>query len=313
MLYRRLSADSEKPEKKLYQQMWEIQKRMPVHLLFGNAVWVIPMFLNRHAPLGVSVSPKEKDVIKSRVDFLQKDDKNLIGTVQHLYLRVCSWMVRMESDWNSHPNSFDILSFRVQHLLRGVMLGRQIGITLKQSLMLHLFHQDIHIPQENVSALAQCAEMMKSVQFMFHRKSQMIGDSLPHLVRQLAASIQQIARAAKARFEERYRLNDPSTFDRLAAMDLIESVLDGAVTASRITVLRLALSVARMDSKEGGVMTKEEVPFLLQKVQDLEQLCILSEILGRVCNCDFMYWCRSLNPAYFQQVLFPPTPHKTCH
>ena len=41
-------------------------------------------------------------------------------------------------------------------------------------------------------------------------------------------------------------------------------------------------------------MTKEEVPFLLQKVKDLEQLCSLSEVLERTANCDFMYWyCRN--------------------
>merc|ERR1711871_172703 len=164
----------------------------------------------------VSVSPS--NIRKFRQEFVKTSDTNFMNDVQLLYLRVCAWMVRMESNLTSRQETHEILASRAVHLLNGLVLAHQCGNLLKQSLVLHLTHPDIPVRMSNIVGLSQCAEMIKAIQFTFHRKSLMIGESLPHLLRHAASKIQYIAEAAKHRFEERAKMNDPSTFDRLAAM-----------------------------------------------------------------------------------------------
>ena len=113
--------------------------------------------------------------------------------------------------------------------------------------------------------------------------------------------------AAKHRFEERAKMNDPSTFDRLAAMTLSHRVLEGTVTPQRVMILQIAMHVARLDS----ILKDTELEDLRSQTWKLEQLCVLGDQLNQACDCSFMYWSRELNDAYFAKVFeMPERGHK---
>ena len=147
VFHRRLSAP-EKPDKRFYQDIWAAQKKVPMVHLYGGAVWLIAEFINRHALMQVSVSPS--NIRKFRQEFVKTSDTNFMNDVQLLYLRVCAWMVRMESNLTSRQETHEILASRAVHLLNGLVLAHQCGNLLKQSLVLHLTHPDIPVRMSNI-------------------------------------------------------------------------------------------------------------------------------------------------------------------
>jgi len=83
---------------------------------------------------------------------------------------------------------------------------------------------------------------------------------------------------------------------------LIQRVLEGTVTTQRVMILRIAMSIARLDS----ILREPELEDLRNQTWKIEHLCTLGEELIRVCDCNFMYWSRELNDAYFAKVFENP-------
>jgi WASH complex subunit 7 len=301
VLYRRLFRTTVKPDKKVFKEMWGLQKQVPLVLLYGRACWFIPDFLLKYAPVnvsGLSPSPQDVAIKKARVEFLEKFDDEYDKRIEDAYHSMASWMVRIESELvaGKSVNVAAVLNARSKLVLNGLLLANQIRTLVTVAIHLHLL-LEVPFRASNIRALAVSCEILKAIELTYQRRISMIGDNISHMLSQTMFTLKRIFVPIRKKLDKKNRLDD-TKLDVLAALQLALNLMDRAPTVQRQQVLHVALAVAQVKNMLRQNHS-DEVRYQLWK---LELLSGWQEYVAQVCNCDFLYWVSNLVPAFFTDI-----------
>lgn len=176
-----------------------------------------------------------------------------------LYLRTSVWMIRAESNLANRADLTEILNYRMHHLpdlaissvthpdlgirliRQGLGLALQVSDLFRSSIYLHATF-DVVLQKKYIRAHCQCIEMLKAIQFTFHRRSAMIGESISYMTQQSSYYLQRAFLPIKHRLDKEKKYSE-AKLDVLASVALGMAMLNSAPSHNRRLLLRLATHV----------------------------------------------------------------------
>lgn len=302
-LFRRLFRETMKPDSSLYKDLWALQKKVPIVLLFGRASWFVADFLVKHAPLNIkSLKPPGTAIVKTRKQFLEDHDAQFVTRTNELYMQACRWMVRIESEvvTNKANNISAVLNTHSKLLLNGVLLANQIRNLVTINIHLHLV-LEMRFRASNIRSLAVCSELLQAIQFTYSRRMGMISQSISHMLGQTSFTLKRIFAPVKKKLEKQTGLND-AKLDVLAAIDLSLSLLNRTPTEDRQTVLAISLCVAQLKN----VLSQKHIDEVRYQLWKLKMVSSWQAKVRAHCDCSYLYWITNLVPAFFQDIYTNP-------
>ena len=334
-LYRWLYRDTTKVDKKLFNDLWLLQRRVPCVYLFGRAIFYIPEFLGKFAAIEAKavVQPIGKAILSTRLTFLQEHDEAFNARVDDLYAQLSTWLVRMESALkitSSHP-VHTVLTTRARLLVSGLLLARSLRELLTTSIYLHL-KLNVSFRAKNIRSIAVGCEMLKTIQRSFVQRQGMIAEHFNLIIGQSTFVLKHVTLGLRKKLAAEVHAHPAAKggagkatsksmeldgkLDALAALSLCHGLLEQPPTGERLSLLRLAMSVGlgeRMWSAKGGDekgKVGEEVRYQLWKLQLLSQY---QQLIDRLCNCSFLYWTPNLVPVFFSDLFAHPSQVNRLH
>lgn len=162
--------------------------------------------------------------------------------VAKYYLQVNTWMVRMETALTNRAKSQrKVIETRIQMFMTGIHLAFEIGDLFKHYLYLHSFLRRV-IKPSRIRPLCQCIEMLKAIQFTFHRKLGMVGENIGYMIQHIQFELQRAFFPIKDKLESTNKFSHQK-LDTLAAATLAMQMLNGCATYDRRLILRLCMNV----------------------------------------------------------------------
>jgi len=281
-------------EKKLFRLIWDLYKQYPLIHLHGDFVWVSTDFLSKKVPL-VQTLPKQ-DVSAFRREYLRTYAAQFPLTVRNLFMEASVWMVRIESNLANRADIATVIETRIKLLTEGVRLANKLSELYRIYVNLHLKLRKA-IPSPHVPLLMKCVELLKAIQSTFHRRSGIIGETLPFMVLQVGNYLQNQILPIKARLQADKKFS-VSKLDSLAALTLALSVLNCCGVPHRHAVLELCMHLITPIAhwKE---MQQEEINFQIDRLSIITHLRALVQ---QATDCSFLFWNQSMLPVYFRSI-----------
>ncbi|XP_067860697.1 WASH complex subunit 4 [Heptranchias perlo] len=288
-------------DKKLYKSLLDVCKKVPAITLTANIIWFADQFLlDKMAPAVKVAEKKNLQSIKlQRETFLQQKAQTLTKDVQSYYLFVSSWMMKMESVLSKEQSMekfAEDLSSRCNIFIQGILYANSLSNIIRTTMNLYMSMQK-PMTKTSVKALCRLVELLKAIEHTAHRRTMVIADSVCHIAQYLQHQALNSISIAKKRVISDKKYSE-RRLDVLSALVLAESALNGPSTKERRLVVALALSVG---TQMKTFRDEELLP--LQVV--LKKLDLISELRERIqvlCNCNFLYWHRTIFPIYLDDV-----------
>ena len=332
-LFRWLFRDTTKVDKRWFNELWLLQRRVPCVYLFGRAMFYVPEFMGKFAAIEAKsvVQPIGKAILTERLAFLQQHDEAFNQRIEDAYAHLSAWLVRMESALkitSSHP-VHTVLTTRAKLLVSGLLLARGLRELLTTNIYLHL-KLNVSFRAKNIRAIAVGCEMLKTVQHCFVDRQGMIAEHfnlivgqstfvLKHVLtglrKKLSADIHQHP-ATKGSKATSKNIELDGKLDQLAALSLTYSLLEQPPTPERLSLIKLTMSVGlgeKMWGSKGGDekgKVGEEVRYQLWK---LSLLVGYQRLVDASTNCSFLYWTPNLVPVFFDDLFANPSQVNRLH
>lgn len=179
------------------------------------------------------------------------------STVAKQYVEVSKWSVRMEVDMTNRASTRQILKYRIGLVLSGLRMAYELGDMFKQYIYLFSYLRR-PLPPSKIRTLCQCLEMIKAIQYTFHRQSATLGESIAFMTQQMQFTLQRQFLPIKQNLSAAKKFSAQS-LDNLSAANLALQMLNGCATDDRRLLLRLAMHV------------------LFQLVRHLPHLCAMEQ------------------------------------
>ncbi|KAF5274542.1 hypothetical protein FQA39_LY07154 [Lamprigera yunnana] len=281
-------------DKKVYKRLAEVNKKSAACVIVGNIVWYPEVFLTKHIP----VLSKNLDVnlfAHNRVTLITNRSQNLPKEAHQLCAQVYVWMNELMQIVKIDVTHLEIkcLHNACNVLLNGIKLVKKISELFK---WITNFHADTERPMTKSTSLALCklVEVLKAIQFIFHKK-------LPYIVCILLLISQHLTHKAllllnnirKGLTQEKFYKEQQ--LDVLSSLSVAEQALKGPNTSQRILVTKLALSASGLYSDN-----LSELRYVMNR---LEIICNFRILVHKLCNCSFLYWHQVLLPVYFAKLI----------
>ncbi|XP_064632766.1 WASH complex subunit 4-like isoform X2 [Lineus longissimus] len=285
-------------DKKVFKQLWDIYKRVPTITLIGNVVWFANDFLLQKLPHMAKALDKKAQmtVVSQRQTWLQQRAQNIAKEVQQIYIQVCAWMVKMESNLSRGTSLVEDLNARCALFLQGLLYAYSISHTVKTTINLHVPLQKA-MTKTTVLGLCKLIEMLKAIEFTFHRRTMLIAESMNHITQHLTFQALSCIATAKKRIISDKRYSD-KRLDVLSALVLAENTINGPGTKER----RLISSLALAFGTKMRCFKDDELSTLYSTLKKLDMLSDLRYKLRQACDCSFLYWHRVIFPIYLNDL-----------
>ena len=329
-LFRHLFHNTTKVDKKLFNELWLLQKRVPLILLYGRATFLIPEFMGKFTAIEAkSVQPPiGKAILTTRMQLLQEMDDRWNERVEEMYGAVSVWCVRMESALkitSAHP-VHTVLTTRGKLLVTGVLLARKLRELLVTNLYLHL-KLNVSFRAKNIRSIAIACELLKTLQQCYVKRQGMISEHFNLIVGQSTFILKHLIHAHRKRVSHELQQHSNSKrnsanltvdgkLDQLAALSLAYSQLEQPPTPERLSVIQLCCQIGLQErmyagANEKGEKTGEEVRYQLYKLSMLSQY---QQLVDGYTNCSFLYWLPNLIPVFLKDIFdFPSQVNRLSH
>jgi len=300
-LFRKIFTIGAKVEKKLYCHLWAFQSSIPLVILGERAVWWPADFLQHYCPYQTrSLNPSPKKIIQTRNNILKELNATFHKQVSKLYVDTCLWMIKFDSEVPISANDPKRMqaNLRVETKLmtNGILLANQIYNLLTTAIFLTL-NLGQSWKKKNIRSIAVAAELLKSIEYLFHQRSKRIAENVSYMLVIIAQTLQTIFNPLKKKLERLPRPNNIQ-LDAWAAVTLTMGLLSKAPTKSRFHALNVALSVASLRNMTKSADLKE----IRYQMWKLETIVNWQRRLGSVVNCNFMYWIQPLVPTMLNDI-----------
>lgn len=294
-------------DKAFFRDLWEMRRVIPIVHLIGNIVWFPTEFLSRQVPYMVDQAIGQVDVKKYIQQYTTDLDRAFNGTVAKQYVEVSKWSVRMEVDMTNRANTRQILKYRIGLVLSGLRMAYELGDMFKQYIYLFSYLRK-PLPPSKIRTLCQCLEMIKAIQYTFHRQSATLGESIAFMTQQMQFTLQRQFLPIKQHLASAKKFNAQS-LDNLSAANLALNMLNGCATDDRRLLLRLAMHVLfQLPS-----IDDEKIEQIKDQARRLDLICNLQQSIDDACDCSFFYWSRVMVPPYFKDIFEHPQQASKLH
>ena len=322
-LFRHLFHNTTKVDKKLFNELWALQKRIPLVLLYGRATFLIPEFMGKYTAIEAKAvqPPIGKAILSTRMALLQEMDDRWNERVEEMYGAVSVWCVRMESALkitSAHP-VHTVLTTRGKLLVTGILLARKLRELLVSNLYLHL-KLNVSFRAKNIRSIAVACELLKTVQQCYVRRQGMISEHFNLIIGQSTFVLKHLIHAQRKRVSAELQAQSASKrssanlamdgkLDQLAALSLAYSQLEQPPTPDRLAVVQLCAQIGLQERMYGGGSDKgekvgEEVRYQLYKLGMLAQY---QQLVDQHTNCAFLYWLPNLIPVFLKDIYDNPS------
>ncbi|EFA80426.1 hypothetical protein PPL_07260 [Heterostelium album PN500] len=288
-------------DKSFFKQVWELTKRVPMVSIYNNVIWYPADFIATLMP-GMIKIVGNPDIQGARREYLKIVDKEFAQRVKSYYLQVSRWMVRMESgSLNNRGGFWDANLSRIGQIIQGILLSYHISHLFKTMIGLHM-SLTAPLKPSDVRRLFQCAELLKSIQGTFHRRTAMISAHISLMTQQLTTIITNKLDVVRARYTGKSNYSD-TELDVIMALTLTSDLLTGVVTPERLIIIKLCLNVIY----QANLLKDPDMEELRLHVKRLEFVSDIHASIRRVCDCSLLFWARDLFPTYLQYLYDNPS------
>ena len=231
-------------DKRLYQSVWSLCKRVPLVHLCGVAMWRPLDFLSSSLPLKGSSSFSPDAAAKAEADTLKQLDAELPKDLSALRLALCRWLPRFESDLTEFPRKAEVLGATTSLLIQGVLLGLRLSSLLRCIIGGH-YELGKPLGRNVLSHILSAIELLRALRTAVDRRGGVVAMTSMHACRACAAQLRKLLLPIKAKLEASKRLDD-AALDRLAAVGLLLHTLTSPPDRMRLVIVRLATHVAQL-------------------------------------------------------------------
>ena len=205
-LANRIFTHSAAQDKSFYKSVWNVQQDIPLVHLTGRAVWYLADFMREHIPYsGKTLDPPYHKIDSSRRVYLLNLDKRFNDEVQTLYMQMCQWLIKWDAEIKSKIRDIQTtLKFQTRLLIDGLILATQIHNLLTTTLWLHL-DLGINFKKSNLRSLTILAELLKSIEDAFHRRSKRLSADVSYMLTVIAFFLQHIFEPLRKRIDSEPR------------------------------------------------------------------------------------------------------------
>ncbi|GAM18419.1 hypothetical protein SAMD00019534_015940 [Acytostelium subglobosum LB1] len=289
-------------DKSFFKQVWELTKRVPMVSIYTNVIWYPADFIVALMPGMIKSVVGNPDIQSVRRDYLKIVDKEFAPRVKSYYLQVSRWMVRMESGrLNNRGTFWDANYSRIGQIIQGILLSYHISHLFKTMIGLHM-SLTAPLKPSDVRRLFQCAELLKSIQGTFHRRSAMISAHISLMTQQLTQIITNKLDVIRAKYTGKATYTD-TELDVIMALTLTTDLLSGVATPERLTIVKLCLNVIY----QINVLKDPDIEELRLHIKRLEFISDIHASIRRVCDCSLLFWARDLFPTYLTYIYDNPS------
>ncbi|XP_075218333.1 strumpellin and WASH-interacting protein isoform X2 [Lycorma delicatula] len=288
-------------DKKLFRHLWELSRKHPGVIFFGNILWFPDKFFMKHlSHITKQVIDKKsiEAVAIARRNFLIQIPKLLPKEVIAFSSQVCLWMEHFELSLREDLNN--VVLERMKEICRLLLEGIQLISRMKRIITLLInLHPVMGKPMTKGTVIVVCklVELIKGIEMMYHRHSITISKCLSPIMERLLYQTLLIIDSTKKAVVQDKRYNE-KLVDVLSSLVMAEKALDGPPTRMRLLISRLALSIANWQH----TFREEDFINLSQVLTCVGNMASLQEILSSSSNCDFFYWNRNFLTVYLSKL-----------
>uniref|UniRef100_A0A6B2KX15 WASH complex subunit 7 central domain-containing protein n=1 Tax=Arcella intermedia TaxID=1963864 RepID=A0A6B2KX15_9EUKA len=273
-------------DKKLLKEIWEKNEDIPIVHLYADVTWDSCDFLTTQM---AKFMKGQKDMRPKKKAHLESLRKLFPNKVKEYYLRVSHWIIVMESN----PTNLK----KGHSLTKGLVLAQAISELMNNYLYLHRETQT-PIDPTKLPLIFKCLELLKSIQFTYHRRIPLIAESATFISKSLCHRM--IADLATT--EDSLRKKKlPTILNISAAVILAQSMLTGPPTRSRFIIFQIAY-----EQIPSNMVDAPEEAFAA-RLNILEQLANLGSHLSRTCEATLLYWARDFLTQYVKLIYNHPS------
>ena len=305
VLYRRLVPMKQRVDESFYRKLWSIQKQVPLVTLYGKATWFAPEFLRKHVAVPITkLDPKS--VPQHRAAVVKALPAQFPPTVARLQLQVSTWMCRFEAVFQVTPRgriTQKDVGEQGRLLHTGILLATKIRNQLATFVNMHI-KLEAPMPRSAIHPLCTCIELLKSIEAMYQRKTDVISQCISHVNYAYAQSAGETLRNLYKRVASARSRGDDSKLDLMASAEVALNVLRSGETFSfsRVIVLEIAVDVAMM---KGGVKSNQ-ADSLNRMLWNMRLLQDCQMQVRQACDCSFLFWHRELLSPFLKSIYREP-------
>ncbi|XP_015749024.1 PREDICTED: WASH complex subunit 7-like isoform X1 [Acropora digitifera] len=296
-------------DKKFFTKLWDLHKKVPSVHLAGDIMFFPNEFLLQKIPYLTKILDKKQKlaVETSKEQYLASVNQNLVREAQLYQLQVSSWMVHMESSFSKGGSLEHDLNARCVLFIKGILIAHTVSYLVRTVMNMHLV---LSKPLTKTAVLALCrlVELLKAIEHTFHRRSMLIAESLNHMLQHLTFMALACIDTAKKRIVADKKYTD-KRLDVLAALVLVQNVLNGPATKERRLVTQLGLHVGTQFKS----LRDEEMTSLTGVMKRINIISDLRARVKRACDCGFLHWHRVVFPIYLDDLFESATDVHRIH
>jgi WASH complex subunit 7 len=307
VLYRRIVPMKQRVDEAFYRKLWAVQKKLPIVVLYGKATWFAPEFLRKHVPVPIT-KLEPKSVPQHRASLVKSLALNFPQRIETLQLQVATWLCRFEAVFQvALPRTgFTPKNVTEQgHMLQtGILLATKIRSEL--GIFVNMFiKMESSMPRKAIQPLCISIELLKSIEAMYQRKTDVIAQVLSHANYVYAQTAGETLRNLYKRIvATKTRSNGPK-HDLMGATKVALNILRSGETFSfsRIVVLEVSVDVAMM---KGGLKS-DQADLVNRMLWNMTMLQDFQLKVRSTCDCSFLFWHRELLSPFLKLIYQDPS------
>jgi len=287
----------QKPDSKLFRQIWALQKKAPFIQIVGHITFTSETFLKIHCSNEASSKLDPKDMRQYRTEYLRALESTYKAKMEEHYLKMCDWcsQINLPSFSDMPTTSKDIHSV-CNLLLQGITLASQVKI-LTDDLLLPRCTEKMAMSEELLIALLNGMSIIKGVDLEIANKITQITLTLPLIKRLIQDQMLKVWKIGSIEIEKMSK-SDWRDFLCFVFLTAHESAR-GILTYPRLKFINLFYPILSL--KE---LTKPDTqPILEECFNKINLLSDFEKTLYNVTHLNYFYKIRKYAPMFFRLVL----------
>ncbi|XP_059151833.1 WASH complex subunit 4-like isoform X4 [Physella acuta] len=285
-------------DKRIFKLIWDMYRKIPCVHLIGNVVFSPNEFVLLRLPNASQLLERKAVQAASQQSqaWLTARNQMLTRDVQTLSTSVAAWMVRMETTFEKGGTLMEDLNNRCIVFIQGLLHAYNISHLIRTVMNLHVI---LSKPMTKAAVLSLCrlVELLKSIEYTFHRRTMLVTESINHIIQYLSFKALSAIGTAKKRIMSDKKYSE-QRLDVLSALVLAESAFNGPGSKERRLIVKLAMAVGT----KLKAFKEDEFQSLDDTIRRLDLISELRPKIREACDCSFIYWHRVIFPLYLDDL-----------
>ncbi|XP_055585849.1 WASH complex subunit 4 [Uranotaenia lowii] len=285
-------------DNKILKNLGDINEKFCSIPLIGKTMWIPDNFFRKYGHKTIRDCDKT-DYRKVREIYLIQREKSLSKDILGYCIQISSWLIRASAAFKTtkHDTTLESLRAKCGLIFEGVKYAQEVSFLIQSVTSLHLFMQQ-SIRQHIFQAIGKLLEYLQCVHNFFNVNQQAIVESDQFIIQQLQHKVFVIIGHSKKKLINEAKQakvkKSEICIDKLSAFHVIERCMSGPANRTRLTIVRLALSIS--DPKQ--TLTPDSYDKVCILLDQLDTLSNLDVKLKKLCDIQYLYWHQTFFASY---------------